>query len=367
MKKKLVLGIIGVAMAALLAGCGVEQTATEITVEAGEELHVHANDFLDVDESKAHDVTINADGVDTSKVGEYELTATYGKDTYTLKVIVVDTTAPVLELASNEITVKTMAEFIPADVVTVTDASEYTVSVVGYEDVTQKTGEGTADAAASDVSLDGLVSDVPENDGTYRTVISVKDAYDNESLTEVYVTVDAQDEEAQVDDEKDSDKKDTSGKNDTSDKKDNSGKNNTSNKNDTSSKPSNNTSSSENTNSGSSNNNSGNSGNESNNSSGSAESTPEEESPSVDEEPAGMTPAQQEALEVGYYKVFIDPYGAYCVMVHDGRSEVSYARQLITDYLAAQGLRPTGGGGANMPGGNGWMYVVEAHEVAPLQ
>lgn len=68
--------------------------------------------------------------VDTSKVGAYEVTASYKKETYTITVKVEDTTAPEFELAQDSIVTNDL-ESLDADnlVESVKDASDTTTEI----------------------------------------------------------------------------------------------------------------------------------------------------------------------------------------------------------------------------------------------
>ena len=73
MKKRLVIGMLTAIVSLSLVGCAPKQIKDSVTVEAGEELSLEAEDFFDSTDG----ITFDTTDVDTSKVGEYEVTATY--------------------------------------------------------------------------------------------------------------------------------------------------------------------------------------------------------------------------------------------------------------------------------------------------
>ena len=110
MKKRVILALLVTALAgASLASCGrvtVRQTATQLNIEAGEDFTINMNDHFEKSNGEditAEDYTMDATSVDTRTPGTYDMTVTFGKDTYTIGVVVADTTAP--EVSLNESTV----------------------------------------------------------------------------------------------------------------------------------------------------------------------------------------------------------------------------------------------------------------------
>lgn len=86
----IILVIVGVSM---FFG-GVKQTKDAFVHELGRNFQLNISDFFDVTEDVAEKMTLDVSGVDANKVGVYEVTATYKLHTYTIRVEVVDTTAP---------------------------------------------------------------------------------------------------------------------------------------------------------------------------------------------------------------------------------------------------------------------------------
>ena len=99
MKKSLVIGALTAIVSLSLVGCAPKQIKDSVTIEAGKEYYFNTEDFF----SSANGIRFNTVDVDTSRVGEYEVTATYKKKEYSIKVDVVDTTAPEFELVEDSI------------------------------------------------------------------------------------------------------------------------------------------------------------------------------------------------------------------------------------------------------------------------
>lgn len=161
MKKSLVIGILTVIMSLSLVGCAPKQIKDSITVEAGEELSLEAKDFF----SSADGVTFDTTVVDTSKVGEYEVTATYKNKEYSITVSVEDTTAPEFELVEDSIVTNDVDSL---------DAESLIASV---EDVSETTAELKFD-------------EKPTEDGDYTASVVVTDEYGNSSEKSIGVAVD---------------------------------------------------------------------------------------------------------------------------------------------------------------------------------
>lgn len=161
MKKSLVIGILTVIMSLSLVGCVPKQIKDSITVEAGEELSLEAEDFF----SSADGVTFDTTDVDTSKVGEYEVTATYKNNDYSITVRVEDTTAPEFELVEDSIVTNDVDSL---------DAESLIASV---EDVSKTTAE---------LKLD----EEPTEDGDYTASVVVTDEYGNSSEKSISIAVD---------------------------------------------------------------------------------------------------------------------------------------------------------------------------------
>lgn len=161
MKKRLVIGALTAIMSLSLVGCAPKQIKDSVTVEAGEELSLEAKDFFDSTDG----VTFNTTNVNTSKVGEYEVTATYKNKEYSITVSVEDTTAPEFELVEDSIVTNDVDSL---------DAESLIASV---EDVSETTAELKFD-------------EKPTEDGDYTASVVVTDEYGNSSEKRISVAVD---------------------------------------------------------------------------------------------------------------------------------------------------------------------------------
>ncbi len=161
MKKNLVAVMLGM-ISLVLVGCGApKQIKDSVTIEAGEELSLEAEDFFDSTDG----ITFDTTNVNTSKVGEYEVTAIYKNKEYNIKVDVVDTTAPEFELVQDSIVTNDVCSL---------DAESLIASI---EDVSDTTAELKFETE-------------PEEDGEYETSVVVTDEYGNSSEKSISVAVD---------------------------------------------------------------------------------------------------------------------------------------------------------------------------------
>ena len=161
MKKRLVIGMLTAIMSLSLVGCAPKQINDSVTVEAGEALSLNAEDFF----SSADGITFDTTDVDTSKIGEYEVTATYKNKEYSITVSVEDTTAPEFELVEDSIVTNDVDSL---------DAESLIASV---EDVSETTAELKFD-------------EKPTEDGDYTASVVVTDKYGNSSEKSIGVAVD---------------------------------------------------------------------------------------------------------------------------------------------------------------------------------
>lgn len=161
MKKRLVIGMLTAIMSLSLVGCAPKQINDSVTVEAGEALSLKAEDFF----SSADGITFDTTDVDTSKVGEYEVTATYKNKEYSITVSVKDTTAPEFELVQDSIVTNDVGSL---------DAESLIASV---EDVSKTTAELKFD-------------EEPKEDGDYTASVVVTDEYGNSAEKSIGVAVD---------------------------------------------------------------------------------------------------------------------------------------------------------------------------------
>lgn len=161
MKKRLVIGMLTAIVSLSLVGCAPKQIKDSVTIEAGEELSLEAEDFFDSTDG----ITFDTTDVDTSKVGEYEVTATYKNKEYSITVSVKDPTAPEFELVQDSIVTNDVGSL---------DAESLIASV---EDVSKTTAELKFD-------------EEPKEDGDYTASVVVTDEYGNSAEKSIGVAVD---------------------------------------------------------------------------------------------------------------------------------------------------------------------------------
>lgn len=178
-----------------------KQTKNSLEHEAGQELVFDAQDYFDVDEESAAEIAFDVSKVDVNTVGEYQVTATYENKAYTIKVNVVDTTAPIVKMSHRYIFTNDVAA---ADISglfeSVYDVSEYASKLVRFERsgdlsvMNEKALNTLVDAInthASDDELKAVGStDIPTEPGIYRSIVEVKDASGNAAYEEVYIILD---------------------------------------------------------------------------------------------------------------------------------------------------------------------------------
>ncbi len=204
MKRKLTtLTLVAVAItgAMTLSGCGEPKlTTSEITIEAGDELEMSAEDYFNTKEDNYDKITFDTSEVDTSVPGEYEVTATYNEKTeYTIKVTVEDTVAPQMSFESRYVFTNDVAK-IDTDFVEVKDKTDCTVEFTGFERIDNPVEEMTDEKLNSfteDIVIPGNADelsaitdmDVTE-EGLYRGVVKATDLGGNETYEEVLVVYD---------------------------------------------------------------------------------------------------------------------------------------------------------------------------------
>lgn len=161
MKKRLVIGMLTAIVSLSLVGCAPKQIKDSVTIEAGKEYYFNTKDFF----SSADGIRFNTVDVDTSRVGEYEVTATYKNKEYNITVKVEDTTAPEFELAQDSIVTNDVGSL---------DAESLIASV---EDVSKTTAELKFD-------------EEPKEDGDYTASVVVTDEYGNSAEKSISVALD---------------------------------------------------------------------------------------------------------------------------------------------------------------------------------
>lgn len=105
MKKKEIATALGLSVALTMTGCAsneINQIKCETTVELGSDCNIEASEYFElgskVDSSA---IVFDTSAVDTNNVGDYVITVSFKKNTYSINVSVVDTTAPILSVKEN--------------------------------------------------------------------------------------------------------------------------------------------------------------------------------------------------------------------------------------------------------------------------
>ena len=105
MKKKEIATALGLSVALTMTGCAsneINQIKSETTVELGSECNIEVSEYFElgskVDSSA---IVFDTSAVDTNTVGDYVITVSFKKNTYSINVSVVDTTAPILSVKEN--------------------------------------------------------------------------------------------------------------------------------------------------------------------------------------------------------------------------------------------------------------------------
>lgn len=105
MKKKEIATALGLSVALTMTGCAsneINQIKSETTVELGSDCNIEVSEYFElgskVDSSA---IVFDTSAVDTNNVGDYVITVSFKKNTYSINVSVVDTTAPILSVREN--------------------------------------------------------------------------------------------------------------------------------------------------------------------------------------------------------------------------------------------------------------------------
>ena len=105
MRKKEIATALGLSVALTMTGCAsneINQIKSETTVELGSDCNIEASEYFElgskVDSSA---IVFDTSAVDTNIVGDYVITVSFKKNTYSINVSVVDTTAPILSVKEN--------------------------------------------------------------------------------------------------------------------------------------------------------------------------------------------------------------------------------------------------------------------------
>ena len=131
MKKKEIATALGLSVALTMTGCAsneINQIKSETTVELGSDCNIEVSEYFElgskVDSSA---IAFDTSAVDTNTVGDYVITVSFKKNTYSINVSVVDTTAPILSVRENIEPVERGNSITASDYVEVDDKSDVKV------------------------------------------------------------------------------------------------------------------------------------------------------------------------------------------------------------------------------------------------
>lgn len=209
-KMSLIAGIVAAVLLVILivsivisSMTGLNQTKKSLDVELGSttELTLKAEDFFKVEKETAEKIKFDVSEVDLENIGEYKAYAIFEGKKYTIKVSVVDTTAPKVNFAHRYVFTNDAAN---ADFTgmfeSIRDVSECTIKLIRFErsgnlglmdEKTLKSLTDKINTTAKDDELKNLgTADVPTEPGIYRGVVEIMDEHGNAAYEEVYVILD---------------------------------------------------------------------------------------------------------------------------------------------------------------------------------
>ena len=105
MKNKEIATALGLSVALTMTGCAsneINQIKSETTVELGSDCNIEASEYFEIGSKvDSSAIAFDTSAVDTNTVGDYVITVSFKKNTYSINVSVVDTTAPILSVREN--------------------------------------------------------------------------------------------------------------------------------------------------------------------------------------------------------------------------------------------------------------------------
>ncbi len=180
---------------------GLNQIKDSVNVEAGQELVLNIKDFFDVNDETAAQITFDTSKVDVDTVGEYEATAKYKNKTYTIKVNVVDTTAPKVMMDSRYVFTNDVANTDYVAVMkSIQDVSEYQVKAIRFEHLEnlKVLDENALNGLTEQINTHAKAEDLlkmgtdkePETEGIYKVVLEIADVHENAAYEEIILILD---------------------------------------------------------------------------------------------------------------------------------------------------------------------------------
>lgn len=177
MKRKLIIFgvVVAIAVAAFIiidaineANVEIVQTRERITIEAGEQLSTSASAYINSTSKVLMNATVDVSGVKTDVVGkDYILEVRYKNRIFDVFVDVVDTTAPVISVENNKITIPVNTTF---------KLHELPIKIEDISPTQAHLSNGT-----EAMHYDKL--------GTYKDTVTVIDRYENSSSLDIEIEV----------------------------------------------------------------------------------------------------------------------------------------------------------------------------------
>ena len=141
MKKKEIATALGLSVALTMTGCAsneINQIKSETTVELGSDCNIEASEYFEIGSKvDSSGIAFDTSAVDTNTVGDYVITVSFKKNTYSINVSVVDTTAPILSVKENIEPVERGNSITASDYAEVDDKSDVNVFWVAEDGETE--------------------------------------------------------------------------------------------------------------------------------------------------------------------------------------------------------------------------------------
>lgn len=140
MKNKEIATALGLSVALTMTGCAsneINQIKSETTVELGSDCNIEASEYFEIGSKvDSSAIAFDTSAVDTNTVGDYVITVSFKKNTYSINVSVVDTTAPILSVRENIEPVERGNSITASDYAEVDDKSDVNVFWVAEDEET---------------------------------------------------------------------------------------------------------------------------------------------------------------------------------------------------------------------------------------
>ena len=140
MKNKEIATALGLSVALTMTGCAsneINQIKSETTVELGSDCNIEASEYFEIGSKvDSSAIAFDTSAVDTNTVGDYVITVSFKKNTYSINVSVVDTTAPILSVKENIEPVERGNSITASDYAEVDDKSDVNVFWVAEDEET---------------------------------------------------------------------------------------------------------------------------------------------------------------------------------------------------------------------------------------